>query len=82
MSGFPAFANDSKGMVLHDRGATYSSQKTLLHPTVETENGNFRWWLKLRQSISIYELGMAYNFNFHSDLSKGEPRDENTTENE
>lgn len=52
MPGFPAFANNSKGMVLHDRGATDSSEKTLLHPAVETENGNFGRWLKPSQSIS------------------------------
>lgn len=43
---FPALADNSKGVVLHDRGTTDSAQETLLHPAVETENGDFGRWLK------------------------------------
>jgi hypothetical protein len=42
----PAFTDDSKGVVFHDRGAADSAQETLLHPAVETENGDFGRWLK------------------------------------
>jgi len=41
-----ALTDDPKGVVLHDRGATDSAQETMLHPAIETEDGNFGRWLK------------------------------------
>jgi hypothetical protein len=43
----PALADDSKGVVLHDRGAADSAEKTLLHPAVETKNSDFGGRLNL-----------------------------------
>lgn len=40
--GFPALADNSKGVVLHDRGAADPAQEALLHPALETEDGGFR----------------------------------------
>jgi hypothetical protein len=50
---FLALADDSKGVVLHDRGAADSAQETLLHAAVETENGNFG--RRLEQYVSRFQ---------------------------
>jgi hypothetical protein len=57
-----ALTDYPKGVVLHDGSTADSSQETLLHPTIETENRDFRRW----------------NFNHHRDFSEGNPRNEDT----
>ena len=73
-----ALTDDSKGVVLHNRGSTNSTQETLLHAPIETKNGNFRRRLN-HTSIDIRETPqITYNFNFNWDLSKGNPGNKNT----
>lgn len=38
VAGFATLTNDSKSMVLHNRGPTDSPEKALLHPAVKAEN--------------------------------------------
>jgi hypothetical protein len=62
MFGFSALADDAKGVILHDRGATNAAQETLLHATVELEDGY---------------LGRG-DLYVDRDLAKSDPRDEDT----
>lgn len=43
---FPAFADNSECMILHDRGAADSAKEALLHPASEFNDCNFRRRLK------------------------------------
>lgn len=54
-------ANDTKGMVFHDRGAADAAQQTLLHPALELEDCDLGRW----------------NLDIDGNLTEGNPWNEN-----
>lgn len=55
-----ALADNTKGVVFHDRGAADAAQQALAHAAVEADDG---------------DLGGGY-LDVHGDLAQGHPRDE------
>ena len=67
--------NNSKSVILHYRGTTDPSQKPLLHPTLEPNNGDLWWRLItcLKHSYRVREWSIAYQFNVYRYLTNEKP---------
>lgn len=76
--------DDTKGVILHDGRATHTSKKSLLHPALESQNGDLRRWLDMVLNCSSRAMGLTkptHQFNIHVDFTSTDPR-KNDAEND
>ena len=70
--------DDAEGVILQDRTAADTPQKTLLHATVKTYNRDFRGRLE-KGDVLLYVTRhdhSAYNFDFNRDFAHSKPRNQ------